>query len=60
MAGPERFDADPDPTFHTDADPGTVKRCDSDIDPTQWFRSSDPDPGSVSATLIVYSAYYFN
>ena len=33
MADPERFDADPDPTFHADADP--------DPDP-------DPDPNPFS------------
>ena len=46
MADPERFDADPDPIFHPDADP--------DPDPLKilWIRQNDADPLELALSLL--------
>ena len=43
VADPERFDADPDPTYYIDADPDPTYYIDADPDPT-FYIDADPDP----------------
>ena len=43
MADPERFDADPEPTFHTDADPEPTFQTDADPEPT-FHTDANPEP----------------
>ena len=40
MADPERFDADPDPTFQADADPDPENIMDLDLDQQHCFKVS--------------------
>ena len=50
VPAPERFDADPEPTFYFDADPEPTFYFDVDPEPTFYF---DTDPAKLQSSTVI-------